>query len=125
MEILIWGDNMKRQIGISVFLSLLLVTLSLIYIKINNETKPKENEIATETESEKTIEISQEYTVYMFYAKEEYGKLVIYHVNNQEIYMETGIEIATLPEEIRQNLDTGIYFETEKELYDFLESYSS
>ena len=43
----------------------------------------------------------------------------------QEYYMETGIESDCLPIELQEKLTNGIFFQTEKELYDFLESYSS
>jgi hypothetical protein len=39
--------------------------------------------------------------------------------------METGIEASLLPIEVQAQLDFGIYFKTDVELFDFLESYSS
>ena len=39
--------------------------------------------------------------------------------------METAIELDVLPLEIQEKIDSGIFFQTEQELYDFLESYSS
>ena len=126
MEILIWGDNMKRQISISIFLAIIVIVLALIYVKVSNETKQNNDEITSEyTESNNSINISQVYTNYEFYIKEADGRLVVYDTKSQSIYTETGIEIHTLPAEIIEKLETGIFFETEAELYDFLESYSS
>ncbi len=126
MEILVWGDIMKRQMSISIFLAIFVVLLTFIYIKFNNDMNPKTGDLQNQTEDNtNSITISQEYITYKFYVVEEDGRLVVYETKTQRIYAETGIETYTLPDEIRQNLETGIYFESEAELYDFLESYSS
>lgn len=127
MEILIWGDNMKRQVSVSIFLAIMVILLAWLYIKFNNETQPKKEKITTENDvsKEQSVTISQKYISCPYYIKEEYGRLVVYESKNQEIYMETSIETYTLPAEIKEKLETGIFFQTEEELYDFLESYSS
>ncbi len=127
MEILIWGDNMKRQVSVSIFLAILVIVLAWLYIKFNNETSPKENMISTENDvsKEQSITISQEYISCPYYIKAVHGRLVVYETKSQEIFMETSIEIYTLPSEIQEKLEPGIFFQTEGELYDFLESYSS
>lgn len=128
MEILIWGDNMKRQISISIFFAITLICLVLLYIKFYNENKLPDPKGSTEMnieEKEDSIAISQEYKSSLFYIKDEQGKVVVYTTNNQEFYMETGISTYTLPDSIQSKLVSGIFFETEAELYDFLESYSS
>ena len=119
--------NMKRQISVSVFLAILVIVLTWLYIKYNNETEPKEIQIETENEisKEESITISQEYLSCLYYIKEIDGRLVVYEAKNHAVFMETSIETFTLPVEIREKLDAGIYFQTEAELYDFLESYSS
>ena len=124
---LIWGDNMKRQISISIFLALLLVVLVLVYIKFYNERKPIEYDISTEQnlQKEDAIEISQIYENYAYYAKDEDGRVVVYSTKNQKLIMETGIETFSLPSVIQENLEQGIFFETAEKLYDFLENYSS
>ena len=127
MEILIWGDDMKRQISVSIFLAVLVITLAWLYIKFNNEARVENERIVTENEvsKEQSVTISQDYTAYPYYIKEEYGKLVVYESKSDEIYMETSIGIYTLPQDIRTKIESGIFFSTEQELYDFLESYSS
>ena len=128
MEILIWGDNMKRQISISIFFAIFLILLVWLYIKFYNENKVNENELSTEVKivkEEDAITISEDYHLYEFYIKDENGKVVVYQTKNQEFYMETGISTYTLPLVIRERIISGIFFETEAELYDFLESYSS
>ena len=119
--------NMKRQMSVSIFLAILLITLTWLYIKFSNETVPKDNKFQTENDISKdeSITISQEYISSLFYIKEYDGRLVVYESKNHTIFMETSIEIITLPKEIIDKLDTGIFFQSEAQLYDFLESYSS
>jgi len=120
---------MKRQISISIFLAIIVILLAFLYIKFFNANKAEEKganeqliDIVTEHPA---ITISQEYMTYPFYIKEENGRLVVYRTQTQEYYMETGIEIHDLPQEIQEKLEFGIFFQTENELYNFLESYSS
>ena len=118
---------MKRQVSVSIFLAILVISLTWLYIKFNNETSPKENVITTENDvsKEESVTISQEYITCPYYIKAEDGKLIVFESKSQQIYMETSIEIDTLPDEVKEKLDTGIFFKTEGDLYDFLESYSS
>ena len=119
---------MKRQISISIFFAICLILLVWLYIKFYNENQLSDPKISTEMEQEEnedSIEISQQYISFLYYIKDEQGKVVVYTVKNQEFYMETGISTYTLPASIQAELETGIFFETEAELYDFLESYSS
>ena len=119
--------NMKRQISISIFCAILLIAMVWLYIKFYNETKVQEDGLSTEMslEEEDAITISQDYIPYAFYIKDAFGRVVVYAMKNQEVFMETSIITETLPLEIQLKLEDGIYFETESELYDFLESYSS
>jgi len=127
MEILIWGDNMKRQISISIFLAILLIIMVWLYIKVYNERKPIAEEMRIEQEmtKEKAIESSKEYEKYAYYVIDENGRVVVYSASNKKIFMETGIETFLLPSIIQEKLEEGIFFETAEKLYDFLENYSS
>lgn len=127
MEILIWGDNMKRQISVSIFLAILVIALAWLYIKFNNEIEPKNESITTENDisKEPSVTINQAYVSSVYFIKEKDGRLVVYLSKTQEIYMETSIESETLPDDVKEKLETGIFFENEEDLYGFLESYSS
>ena len=118
---------MKRQISVSIFLAILVLVLAWLYIKFSNETSPKENVITTENEisSEEALTISQEYISYPFYVEEQDGRLVVFKNPEKEVYMETSIEIELLPMDLKEKIKDRIYFKSEFELYDFLESYSS
>ena len=128
MEILVWGDNMKRQISISIFLAIIVILLALLYIKFSNDTQQNNHGVLTEESDQKdnnSLEISQEYISYEFYVKDDNGRLVVYETKTQNIYAQTAIQTKMLPLEIQQELQAGIYFKSETELYNFLESYSS
>ena len=119
--------NMKRQVSVSIFLAILVIVLAWLYIKFNNETRPKETTITTENDvsKEESVTISQEYITCPYYIKEEDGRLVVFESKHQSVFMETSIETSSLPQEIQEKLEAGIFFQTEGDLYDFLESYSS
>lgn len=118
---------MKHQVSVSIFLAILVIALTWLYIKFSNETKPEENMITTENDvsKEQAVTISQEYETYLYYIKAEDGRLIVYEGKTQNVYMETSIEIDILPKDVKEKLDVGIFFETKGDLYDFLESYSS
>lgn len=122
---------MKRQVSICFLLALVVIVLTLVYIKSNNETgrdrteqNTKNTELTTE-DNKQSITSSHEYTNYYFYVKNDNGRVSVYDVKTQTLYMETSIETNLLTEELQRQLEDGIYFKTEEELYDFLESYSS
>lgn len=132
MQILIWGDNMKKQISVCIFLSVVLIALSLAFIKFNNTKKEYEQadhtQLTEETqESQELVETDTQHeeSEYMFCIFEKDNQLVVYEAKTDMFYMETGIVTEDLPTEIRENLKNGIFLKTESDLYDFLESYSS
>ena len=118
---------MKRQVSVSIFLAVIVIALAWLYIKYSNEARVENERITTENEitNEEAVTINQDYITHPYYIKAEYGRLVVYESKSGEIYMETGIGIYTLPQDIRLNIESGIFFSSEQELYDFLESYSS
>lgn len=64
-------------------------------------------------------------TDFMFKAVDENNYVVIYNARQNTIYDYTSLNCKLLPEELQKQLKTGIFFETIKELYEFLETYSS
>ncbi|MBQ7358674.1 MAG: hypothetical protein IJW63_01110 [Lachnospiraceae bacterium] len=52
-------------------------------------------------------------------------QVIVYEEDKTTIFMRTGIHLEDLPEEIQMKLIAGMTLETEEELYNFLESYSS
>ena len=53
------------------------------------------------------------------------GYLQVYIVENGALYMETAIAYDLLPERVQAQIDEGKYFESEEDLLEFLENYSS
>lgn len=53
------------------------------------------------------------------------NKVVVYRADSKTIYMETDISADELPPEVQQELVQRRVVNTEEDLYDFLESYSS
>lgn len=124
--------NMKRQISICIILTTMAIILGMLYMKINNdssinspENSTENSTLSTDEKSTDSITSSNEYVNYYFCAKNEDGRVAIYDTKTQTLYMETSIETRFLPEEIQKELEVGIYFKTDEELFDFLESYSS
>ena len=60
-----------------------------------------------------------------YYLKEKNGYIVVYLADGETFYESTGILAESLPEELREEVSRGKYMETTKELYGFLENYSS
>lgn len=121
---------MKKQISICIILSILVIILALLYIKQNNESSRHYSQNNTESEKESenssdALTSSNHYETYSFCAKSEDGRVTVYDLKSQTLYMETAIVTDLLPDNVKNELETGIYFKTEAELFDFLESYSS
>lgn len=51
--------------------------------------------------------------------------VIVYLEDRSQVYEYTNIELWTLPVELQYDLVEGIYVENEKELFDFLQTYSS
>lgn len=96
--------------------------------------------ILEDTEEEKTHEIETterqevssdpdsvqaESEAYAYYLVVEDGYVNIYQQDRKTIYEYTGITIDSLPEELQAEIKIGKGIVGERELYDFLENYSS
>ena len=53
------------------------------------------------------------------------GYLQVYILETGEFFMETSILYRLLPESVQMQIDHGKYFDSEEELFGFLENYSS
>ena len=60
-----------------------------------------------------------------YFLVNENHRVVVYQTDLQNIYMTTDIQVEELPEELQKEIIQMKYVENEKELYNFLESYSS
>ncbi|MDE6313007.1 MAG: hypothetical protein K2M46_05210 [Lachnospiraceae bacterium] len=53
------------------------------------------------------------------------GNIIVYYTDSGEIYTETDISYSSLPPEIQVQVDAGVQLDGLKEVFDFLENYSS
>ena len=60
-----------------------------------------------------------------YYLVEEDGRVTIYRIEGRTLFEYTGITVESLPEELQGEIAHGKRVSGEKELYDFLENYSS
>lgn len=79
--------------------------------------------------SGKEIKLQKNYkssTVQMhFYIVSKDNKLVVYYEDMETIFLTTDIAMDSLPADVQLEILQKKYFESEEELYNFLESYSS
>jgi hypothetical protein len=68
---------------------------------------------------------SKEEGSYSYIILEEDGHLLVYYSDNMTVFFDSGISAGNLPESLLTELETGIRFSDEEELYEFLENYSS
>lgn len=124
---------MKKGISICFFAAIIvLLLLFLVYQNRGGETPDmsgeqteKVAEAENTTEAELLTESMQIMENEKYYLKESDGYLTVYDSKTNEIYCETNIRFEFLSAEMQEKLKTGVTFQTEAELYDFLESYSS
>lgn len=60
-----------------------------------------------------------------FYLMVYDNEVLVYLEDKETVYIETGIRLDTLPEELRYDIINGLFIENQEDLYDFLETYSS
>lgn len=126
MQILIWGDEMKRKISICIIVLIAVIVFMILFTNEKKETIPKETEMLEVTEETETVLPANTDNIhYAYLVKAREQKLVVYCSDGETVYFETGIAVRSLSESMQQKAEEGIGFFTEADLYDFLESYSS
>ncbi|MGI6070634.1 MAG: hypothetical protein ACOYBE_09425 [Blautia sp.] len=72
------------------------------------------------------VVIRQSRTVYgTYYLKEEDGNVVVYKGDKKTVFEPTQIALNSLPEKLQKEIREGKFIDSEEELYNFLENYSS
>ncbi len=131
---------MRLKYGIGFFavmiVSLMLVTgaYQLSYqhakeraeMKVAEETKPEPQEpVITAQEPTAVAADGQALKEDCYYLMEVNGYVVVYLSDKKTPYEYTDIKCDGLPSEMQEEIRTGKYMEDAKELYGFLENYSS
>ena len=117
---------MKKMISIC-FLIVFLIAGAL-WIDQNIARQPENENITLAKDTENSEEMTESMSLLpsaKYYIASENGKIVIYHSDKKTIYYETSISTGQLPEEIEEKVKNGFFIETDMELYEFLENYSS
>lgn len=120
--------KMKRNISICILVVLIVILVLIIAGRYRRSEDPIPDTEAlpkAEAATEESVESSKTEENYQYIILEEDGRLTVYCSDNTTVYLETGIDAQTLPENLKSKLEQGIRMQTEEELFDFLESYSS
>lgn len=116
---------MKRKYFVGFFILAVLVCAAYnISYQFGASQSPGSNALITEAPSAAVSAGSPE-KLYHYYLKEENGKVSVYLEDGKTLYEYTTIETKSLPAHLQKEIRQGKYLTGEKELYDFLENYSS
>lgn len=128
---------MKKTVSICI-LSIILAGLVLgIVLLFRQPQEPEQFEhIAASTEMLFDTEVVAESTEllwesmsiqknYAYLIKEEDGRLIVYYGDGETVYLVSDIRLEDLDSEMQKKVAAGITFENARELFEFLENYSS
>lgn len=119
--------NMNRKLSICIIAALIVLFAFGVWFGRYRQKKEEEIQPVPQavTEEETMIVASVPTVTYAYIVRATEHMLVVYLGDGQTVYMETGIRLETLDEDMKQKVIRGIGFKTPESLYDFLESYSS
>ena len=127
MQILIWGDIMKRNIGISIFV-LFIIAVGVTVLRDNMDAdsmKADTNESTQFVDTEAMIKTNAEADNFNYYIGLKDGAIVVFEKDGKTIYIETDINTSHFSDETIEKLSRKIGYNNLGDVYDFLESYSS
>lgn len=128
---------MKKTTGICFFTGMIFLLLILVVYLLSiqqNTGIGKENltasteRISDENDTEQIVRSTEIIAIcepYTYVIKQKNGVLVVYQSDGVTEFFETNIRIRDLDADMVKKIENGIFFSDDRELYDFLESYSS
>lgn len=128
---------MKKTTGICLFTGMIFLLLILVVYLLSIQQNigiGKENLIAStesisdENDTEQIVRSTEIIAIcepYTYVIKQKNGVLVVYQSDGVTEFFETNIRIRDLDADMVKKIENGIFFSDDRELYDFLESYSS
>ena len=119
---------MKKRYSIGFFAAFfLIISLLAIGYQLSYQYRMDKQEAKTvEEENTQFISTKGETTKNEgYYLKELHGYVAVYLSDGETLYELTEISCSSLPKEVQEAVRTGKYVETTRELYGFLENYSS
>lgn len=128
MQILFVVMKMKRTNGICIFFGVCIVIIILFAVAMlehksseSEENLEEERILLTQNETQPSVNAATP----KFMVLLEDDVIVVYEIVDWKKYLTTDIARDTLPDAVVEDLRDGIDFFNEKELYSFLENYSS
>lgn len=116
---------MNRKFLISfTFLAVLLCAAYDISYRFGMSAVPEGKSTQTEA-SLSAVNAGNPDKVYHYYLTEENGAVSVYLDDRTTLYEYTTIKINSLPSHLQEEIRKGKFLEGDRELYDFLENYSS
>lgn len=120
--------KMKRINGICIFFGVCIVIIILFTVAMlehksseSEENLEEERILLTQNETQPSVNAATP----KFMVLLEDDVIVVYEIVDWKKYLTTDIARETLPDAVVEDLRDGIDFFNEKELYSFLENYSS
>lgn len=128
MQILFVVMKMKRTNGICIFFGvciaiIILFTVAMLEHKSSESEENLEEERILLTQNETQPSVNAATPKFMVLLEDDV--IVVYEIVDWKKYLTTDIARDTLPDAVVEDLRDGIDFFNEKELYSFLENYSS
>ena len=128
MQILFVVMKMKRTNGICIFFGvciaiIILFTVAMLEHKSSESEENLEEERILLTQNETQPSVNATTPKFMVLLEDDV--IVVYEIVDWKKYLTTDIARDTLPDAVVEDLRDGIDFFNEKELYSFLENYSS
>ena len=128
-------EFMKRTISICLFVLLIFVcAFTVTWLVRLPDTPILEYDTSESTMDAIPTEVSEEWEVAesmtlqqnaRYVIGEADGYLVVYMADESTVYLETNIRLSHLDDAMQDAVKSHIYIRDDRELYDFLESYSS
>ena len=105
-------------------MAVIAVVLAIFILVVTDNKKPSNQHFKEEVSSQVTkVTESEEYQYVLKYERDTLRNIV--NEGREVFYDYADINMDSLPDDIRERLTKGIYFEGEAQLYDFLQTYSS
>lgn len=118
--------NRKYRIQIVAVLGIIAAIMVLVCAFQCSYDKAQKRRLEERNHQEKTDQtkgsVNQEDG---YLVKIQDGYVVIYYPNKQTVFEYTTISYKSLPQDVQEKINTGLYLPNVKQVYGFLENYSS
>lgn len=123
---------MRQRLSICIFLGIIFVVTIAGLFAMEMSLREEEQIGRMHTQVEETqmteqdaVESGMDIQPYQFYLMAIDGQISVFESDKTTWYMDTGIMIEDVPDMIKIQLEEGMGFVSEEELFSFLENYSS